>query len=136
MLGLFWKSTLNLKGSLALRYQDLMFMEPSSKNACFQQYTEAMGWLRLVGTLKLHVSFAKEPYTRDDILQKRPLILRSLIIVATPYNILPPHTSATLCVAVCCSVLQCVAVCCSVLQCVAVSCSVLKRVAVSCSELQ
>jgi len=30
----------------------------------------------------------------------------------------------TLCVAVCCSVLQCVAVCCSVLQCVAVCCSV------------
>jgi len=33
----------------------------------------------------LHVSFAKEPYKRDDILQKRPIILRSLLIVATPY---------------------------------------------------
>jgi len=32
----------------------------------------------------------------------------------------------TMCVAVCCSVLQCVAVCCSVLQCVAVCCSVLQ----------
>jgi len=32
----------------------------------------------------------------------------------------------TLCLAVCCSVLQCVAVCCSVLQCVAVCCSVLQ----------
>jgi len=30
-----------------------------------------MGWLRLVGSLKLMVSFAKEPYKRDDILQKR-----------------------------------------------------------------
>ena len=29
----------------------------------------------------------------------------------------------TLCVALCCSVLQCVAVCCSVLQCVAVCCT-------------
>ena len=43
-----------------------------------------MGWLRLVGSLKLQVSFEKEPYKRDDILQKRPLILRSLLIVATP----------------------------------------------------
>jgi len=46
-----------------------------------------MGWLRLVGSLKLHVSFAKEPYKRDDILQKTPIILRSLQVVATP-----PHT--------------------------------------------
>jgi len=30
------------------------------------------------------VSFAKEPYKRDDILQKRPIILRSLLIEATP----------------------------------------------------
>jgi len=44
-----------------------------------------MGWLRSVGSLKLQVSFAKEPYKRDDILQKRPVILRSLLIVATPY---------------------------------------------------
>jgi len=44
-----------------------------------------MGWLRLVGSLKLKVAFAKEPYKRDDILQKRPVILRSLLMVATPY---------------------------------------------------
>jgi len=44
-----------------------------------------MGWLRLAGSLILQVSFAKEPYKRDDILQKRPIILRSLLIVATPY---------------------------------------------------
>jgi len=47
-----------------------------------------MGWLRLVGSFKLLVSFAKEPYTRDDIPQKRPIILRSLLIVATPYGML------------------------------------------------
>jgi len=45
-----------------------------------------MGWLWLVGSLKLQVSFAKEPYERDDMLQKRPIILRSLLIVATPYQ--------------------------------------------------
>jgi len=42
-----------------------------------------MGWLRLIGSLKLYVSIAKETYKRDDILQKRPIILRSLLIVAT-----------------------------------------------------
>jgi len=42
-----------------------------------------MGWLRLVGALKLYVSFAKEPYKRDYILQKRPVISMSLLIVAT-----------------------------------------------------
>ena len=47
----------------------------------------AMGWLRVVGSLKLQVSFAKEPYKREDILQKRPIILRSLLIVATPYYV-------------------------------------------------
>jgi len=56
-----------------------------------------MGWLRLVGSLKVQVSFAKEPHTRDDILQKRPIILRRLLIVATPYetwiyHILPTNT--------------------------------------------
>jgi len=44
-----------------------------------------IGWLRLVGSLKLLVSFAKEPYKRDDILQKKPIILRSLLIVGTSY---------------------------------------------------
>jgi len=35
--------------------------------------------------LKIKVSFAKEPCKRDDILQKRPTISRSLLFVATPY---------------------------------------------------
>jgi len=34
---------------------------------------------------KLFVSFAKELYKTDRILQKRPIISRSLLIVATPY---------------------------------------------------
>jgi len=32
---------------------------------------------------KLYVSFAKEPYKRDYILQNRPIILSLLLIVAT-----------------------------------------------------
>ena len=50
-------------------------------------YQVHMGWLRLLDSLKLQVSFPKEPYKRDDILQKRPTILRSLRIVATPYQV-------------------------------------------------
>jgi len=45
-----------------------------------------MGLLRLVGSFKLNVSSAKEPYKRDYILQKRPIILRSLLLVATPQH--------------------------------------------------
>jgi len=44
-----------------------------------------MGWLRLVGSMKLQVSFAKEPYKRDTTLQKRPRIVSILLTVATPY---------------------------------------------------
>ena len=40
-------------------------------------------YLRLVGSLKSQVSFAKKPCKRDYILQKRPTILRSLLIIAT-----------------------------------------------------
>ena len=34
----------------------------------------SMGWLRLVGSIKLQVFFAKEPYKRDEIPRKRPVI--------------------------------------------------------------
>ena len=43
-----------------------------------------MGWLRLVGSLKLQVSFAEYGFFYKALLQKRPTILRSLLIVATP----------------------------------------------------
>jgi len=44
-----------------------------------------MWWLWLVGSIKLQVSFSKKPYKRDNILQKRPIILAILLTVATPY---------------------------------------------------
>jgi len=44
-----------------------------------------MGSLRLVGSFKFKVSFAQEPYKRDSILQQKPMILRSLLIVDIPY---------------------------------------------------
>jgi len=43
-----------------------------------------MGWLRLVGSLKLYVSFAEYSLFYRALLQKRPINLRSLLILATP----------------------------------------------------
>jgi len=39
-------------------------------------YSAYMGWQKLVGSSKLYVSFAKELYKRDHILQKRPIIFK------------------------------------------------------------
>jgi len=52
---------------------------------CVETRDYGMGWRRLVGSLTLKVSFSKEPYRRDYILQERPMILRRLLIVASPY---------------------------------------------------
>ena len=45
-----------------------------------------MGWLQRVGSLKLQVFFAEYRVFYRALLQKRPMILRRLIIVATLYN--------------------------------------------------
>ena len=45
-----------------------------STSLFWQTFHAHIGGLRLVGSLKLYVSFAKQPYKRDDILQKRPII--------------------------------------------------------------
>jgi len=47
--------------------------------------------------LHIQVSFAKEPYQRDCILQKRPVILRSLQIVATPMHVTHGNKSTPPC---------------------------------------
>ena len=71
-----------------------VFVFPAQSAIC------VMGWLRLVGSLKLQVSFAKEPYKREYILQKRPIILRSLLIVATPFHIFVFPAKSEICVSV------------------------------------
>jgi len=43
-----------------------------------------MEWLPLVGSVKLQVSFAEYSTFYMAVLQKRPIVLRSLLIVATP----------------------------------------------------
>ena len=45
-----------------------------------------MGWLRLVGSLKIYVSFAEYSLFYRALLQKSPMILGSLLIDATPYQ--------------------------------------------------
>jgi len=62
--------------SLFYRYSN-----PSDIHIFFQ----GMGWLRWVGSLKLQVSFADYSLFYWALLQKKPVIFRSLLIVATPY---------------------------------------------------
>ena len=50
-----------------------------------------MGWLRLVGSLKLQISCAEYRLFCRALLQKRPIMLRSLLIVATPYVYMDMH---------------------------------------------
>ena len=50
-----------------------------------------MGWLRLVGSLKLQVSFAEYHLFYRALLQKRPILWRSLPIVGTPYHVAAPE---------------------------------------------
>jgi len=45
-----------------------------------------MGWLRLVVSSKLYLSLENIGLFCRALLQKRPIILRSLLIVATPYT--------------------------------------------------
>ena len=61
-----------------------------------------MGWLQLVGSLKLEESFAHSCLFYRALLQKRPVILRSLLIVAT----LSTKDSATHCSIALCQTLQ------------------------------
>jgi len=70
---------------LKSKHRSMAFVCEVSLYVCEMSQKSAMGWLRLVGSLKLQVSFAKESYKRDHILQKRPMILRILQIEATPY---------------------------------------------------
>jgi len=53
---------------------------------CVSSNLATMGWLRLVGSIKLISRIDKiEPYKRDHILHKRPMILSILLTVATPW---------------------------------------------------
>jgi len=65
--------------------------EKEREGVCAAQYAlhaeseKVYGVLRLVESNKSYISFAKEPYQRDYILQKIPIISSILLTVATPY---------------------------------------------------
>jgi len=46
-----------------------------------------MGWLRVVGSSILQVSFAKETYKRDYILQKRTIISQTANFLTYTYEV-------------------------------------------------
>ena len=85
-IGLFCRALLQ-KRPIFLRSL-LMVATPYLKTceaANARKQMRGMGWLRLVGSLKLQVSLAEYHLFYRALLQKRPIILRSLLIVVTPY---------------------------------------------------
>ena len=76
IIGLFCRTKSLLQGSFAK--DSVRSIEVWSQRC--------VGWIRLVGSLKLQVSFAEQSLFYRAILQKRHIISRSLLIVATPYN--------------------------------------------------
>jgi len=56
-----------------------------------------MGWLRLVGSLKIQVSFAEYRLFYRALLQKRPVIFRCLLTEATPYSYMNSHMYGASC---------------------------------------
>ena len=81
LTGHFQQKSPRISGSFAKN--DLQLK--ASYESCHPVSESHVGWLRLVGSIKLWVSFAKEPYKRDYILQKRPVILSILLTIATSY---------------------------------------------------
>jgi len=51
---------------------------------CIRDLSFHVGWLRLVGSLKLYVSLENIGLFYRALLQKRPILSRSILIVATP----------------------------------------------------
>ena len=98
-----------------------------------------MGWLRLVGCLKIYVSLQNIGLFCRALLQKRPIFLRSQIIVATPY--VGMRHAATHCntlqhVSTHCNTLQHTATLCNTLQHSATHCNTLQHTATHCNTLQ
>jgi len=89
---LFAKETFFLQKKPSFCKRDLLFAKSKQsphnrrckKTLQKEGLTHDYGVATISRLLKIIGSFAKEPYKTDDILQKRPIILRSLLIVATP----------------------------------------------------
>jgi len=68
--------TYPLNAQYRISAMNTMHIITYSQNTTFVIYHQCtnMEGLWLLGSIKLQVSFAKEPYKTDNILQKRPLI--------------------------------------------------------------
>ena len=68
-------------------YMDIFIFECVHINICVcsSQNSPDIGWLRLVGSIKLQVSFAECCLFYGALLQKRPTILSILLTKVTPY---------------------------------------------------
>jgi len=90
-IGLFCRISSLLQGSFAKETCNLIDLT-NQRHAIVTLCSELHGEhgaqtfekFRSVGSIKLHVSFVKEPYKRDNILQKRPVIQSILLTEATP----------------------------------------------------
>ena len=80
--------TIKILGLFCKRALDILQKRPVQSYTYTSKRGQArcMWWLRLVGSLKLQVSFAEYRLFNRALLQKRPKNLRSLLIVATPYQ--------------------------------------------------
>jgi len=67
-----------------LKYKEIHISGWQTLRAKPSSLAMTVGWLWLVGSIKLYVSFAEESYKTAHILQKRPIILSILLTVATP----------------------------------------------------
>jgi len=66
-----------------------------SKYICMcRMHSTYMGWLQLVGSLKLQISCAEYTLFYRALLQKRPIILRSLVVAATAYEYMCTYSYA------------------------------------------
>ena len=66
------------------RYRPSMWTDVDSYQKNRSVGVQGMGWLRFAGSFKLQDSFTEYRLFHRALLQKRPIILRSLLIVATP----------------------------------------------------
>jgi len=71
LLSLYYNVERGTKIMYSLECEMCAFTQPNWKEGVEKL---SVGWLRLAGSIKLQVSFAKEPYKREDILQKRLII--------------------------------------------------------------
>jgi len=81
---------------VGLFYRALLQKRPMILKSLFDlsRSTSTMGRLRLVGSLKVQVSFAEHRFLYRALLQKWPIMLRSLLIVATPYLVGGSHSES------------------------------------------